>query len=227
MRASVPSQGVAKAKGEILQNPDRPRVAVLNADDDYFEYWCSFVTDIEMLSFGFGDSADVRATDISVYPDHNEFLLQTPLGETRISLPVVGIHNVRNACAAVAVALSLGLDIATIKAALESMAPVKGRLLPLRGLNGCTLFDDSYNANPRSVVAAAEFIASLPGESWLVLGDMFELGEDAEELHREVGASARASGVNRLLALGDLSKAAVEGFRRRRRLVRVYRRADR
>ena len=205
-------EGVAKAKGEILQNPDRPRVAVLNADDDYFEFWCSLVPDIEMLSFGLGDSADVRATDISVHADHNEFLLQTPQGETRVSLPVVGIHNVRNACAAVAVALSLGLDIATIKAALESMAPVKGRLLPLRGLNGCMLFDDSYNANPRSVAAAAEFIASLSGESWLVLGDMFELGEDAEELHREVGASARASGVNRLLALGDLSKAAVEGF---------------
>lgn len=204
--------GVAKAKGEILRNPDRPRVAVLNADDDYFEYWCTLVTDIEMLSFGLGDSADVRATDISVHPDHNEFLLLTPAGETRISLPVVGIHNVRNACAAVAVALSLGLDIATIKAALESMAPVKGRLLPLRGLNGCTLFDDSYNANPRSVAAAADFIASLPGASWLVLGDMFELGEDAEELHREVGASARASGVSRLLALGDLSKAAVAGF---------------
>ncbi|MEL7185639.1 MAG: UDP-N-acetylmuramoyl-tripeptide--D-alanyl-D-alanine ligase [Pseudomonadota bacterium] len=205
-------EGVARAKGEILQNAVRPRVAVLNADDAWFDYWSSLVTDIEMLSFGLGESADVRASDVSVLPDHSEFLLQTPEGEASISLPVVGIHNVRNACAAAAVALSLGLDIATIKAALESMAPVKGRLLPLRGINGSTLFDDTYNANPRSVAAAADFIASLPGDSWLVLGDMFELGEDAEDLHREVGASARASGVSRLLALGDLCKAAVDGF---------------
>jgi len=74
------------------------------------------------------------------------------------------------------------------------------------------LFDDSYNANPLSVIAATEFLAALQGESWLVLGDMKELGEDAEELHREVGEAARANGVSRLFALGDLAREAVEGF---------------
>ena len=205
-------EGVARAKGEILQHEDRPLTAVLNADDEYFDYWCTLVEDVEVLSFGFAEDADVCATDIRVLPDRNEFLMLTPQGDVQVSLPVVGIHNIRNAVAAAAVALSLGLDKASVKAALESMAPVKGRLLPLPGIGGSTLFDDSYNANPRSVKAAAEFIAALPGESWLVLGDMFELGEDAEELHREVGASARASGVTRLLALGDLSKSAVAAF---------------
>ena len=204
--------GVARAKGEILQNPERPRVAVLNADDHYFDYWSTLVADIEQMSFGFSDTADVRASDVSVQPDCSKFTLTTPAGNAQVALPIVGRHNVLNACAATAVALSLGLDIATIKAALESMAPVKGRLLPLAGRNGCTLFDDSYNANPRSVTAAAEFLAGLDGESWLVLGDMLELGDGATELHREVGASARASGVDRLLALGDLTKASVEGF---------------
>ncbi len=205
-------EGVSRAKGEILQNEDRPVTAVLNADDTYFDYWCALVEDIEVLTFGFAEDADVCATNVSVLPDRNEFLMLTPQGDVQISLPVVGIHNIRNALAAAAVALSLGLDIANVKAALESMAPVKGRLLPLPGIGGCTLFDDSYNANPLSVKAAAEFLAALPGDSWFVLGDMFELGEDAEELHREVGASARASGVTRLLALGDLAKAAVDGF---------------
>ena len=74
------------------------------------------------------------------------------------------------------------------------------------------MFDDSYNANPLSVTVAAEFLASLDGVSWLVLGDMKELGEDAKDLHREVGASARASGVSRLFALGDLSRHCVDGF---------------
>jgi UDP-N-acetylmuramoyl-tripeptide--D-alanyl-D-alanine ligase len=74
------------------------------------------------------------------------------------------------------------------------------------------LFDDSYNANPLSVIAAADFIAELPGESWMVLGDMMELGDSAPDLHREVGAAVRASGVDRLLALGDLAQHSVEGF---------------
>ena len=92
------------------------------------------------------------------------------------------------------------------------MAPVDGRLQSLAGINGSTLFDDSYNANPLSVIAGAEFLASLDGESWLVLGDMKELGADARELHGEVGASARASGVDRLFALGDLARHSAEAF---------------
>jgi len=85
-------------------------------------------------------------------------------------------------------------------------------LTPLPGLHGSTLYDDSYNANPLSVIAAAEFLASLGGESWLVLGDMFELGDDAERMHRNVGDAIRESGVNRLFTLGDLSAAASEAF---------------
>jgi UDP-N-acetylmuramoyl-tripeptide--D-alanyl-D-alanine ligase len=99
-----------------------------------------------------------------------------------------------------------------IRLALQSAVPVNGRLQPLAGINGCTLFDDSYNANPLSAVAAAEFLSSLDGTSWLVLADMKELGDDAKELHREVGASARASGIDRLFALGDLSRYCAEGF---------------
>jgi UDP-N-acetylmuramoyl-tripeptide--D-alanyl-D-alanine ligase len=127
-------------------------------------------------------------------------------------LPLVGVHNVRNACAAAAVAHALEIGLDDIRAALEGVNPVGGRLQPLRGINEATLFDDSYNANPLSVNAAAEFLASLPGESWLVLGDMKELGDDAAELHREVGEAARASGVNRLFAYGDLAASAAEGF---------------
>lgn len=205
-------EGVARAKGEILQNDDRPDVAVLNADDHYYDYWCSLVSDIECLSFGFSDRADVRASDIAGTAAGSRFTLHTPRGSVEISLPLPGTHNVRNACAAAAIALAMDIDIASIQSALQGVAPVGGRLQPLAGINGCALFDDSYNANPLSVLAAAEFIASLGGESWLVLGDMKELGEDAEDLHREVGASARASGVNRLFAFGDLAKHSADGF---------------
>lgn len=204
--------GVAQAKGEILQTDDRPGFAVLNADDDYYDYWASLVDDINTLSFGFATSADVRADEIETSASGSQFNLHLPDTSLRVSLPLPGIHNVHNACAAAAVATALNIDSEDIKSALENVVPVAGRLQPLAGINGCTLFDDSYNANPLSAMAAAEFLASLDGDSWLVFGDMKELGEDAKDLHREVGASARASGVSRLFALGDLSRHCVDGF---------------
>lgn len=205
-------KGVAHAKGEILQGDPRPQVAILNADDKYFPYWSSQVEDIRCLSFGFDEAADVRADNIVATPNHTTFTLHTSRGSVDIALPLVGIHNVRNACAAAAVALALEIGVDDIRDALESVNPVGGRLQPVRGINDATLYDDSYNANPLSVIAAAEFLAGLPGESWLVLGDMKELGDDAEELHREVGEAARASGVNRLFAYGGLAASAAEGF---------------
>ena len=205
-------EGVAIAKGEILRNQKRPQVAVLNADDKYFEYWSSLVSDIRSLSFGFGDAADVRAEEVVASASGTNFKLHLVDESIAIRLPLVGVHNVRNACAAAAVAHSLGISIDTIRAALEGVSPVRGRLEPVRGVHGATLFDDSYNANPLSVIAAAEFLSALPGEGWLVLGDMKELGDGAAELHREVGEAARASGVNRLFAYGDLARSSVEGF---------------
>jgi len=205
-------EGVAHAKGEILQNDDRPEFAVLNADDSYYDYWRTLVEDVRTLSFGFSDAADVRATDIVAAADGSTFELRLPNSSVAISLPLPGLHNVRNACAAAAVAIALGIDAEQIKSALQGVAPIEGRLRPLAGINGCALFDDSYNANPLSVTAAADFLAGLKGQSWLVLGDMKELGEGAKDLHREVGASARASGVDRLFALGDLTRHSVDGF---------------
>jgi len=204
--------GVAKAKGEILEGEKRPTVAVLNADDTYYDYWSSLVTDVRAVSFGFGDAADVRAIDIEIGIERSAFRLVLPDAETSIALPLAGVHNVRNACAAAAVAHALGIEATQIKAALEGVSPVGGRLQPLSGSNGATLFDDTYNANPLSVMAAAEFLSQLSGESWLVLGDMKELGEDAAAMHREVGEAARASGIDRLFGLGDLSRNTVEGF---------------
>ncbi len=205
-------KGVSRAKGEILEGEKRPRVAVLNADDRYFDYWAERVSDTRCISFGFTETAHVRADNIEPAPSHTTFTLHLGDESTDVVLPLVGIHNVRNACAAAAVAHALEVGLDDIRAALEGVNPVGGRLQPLRGINEATLFDDSYNANPLSVNAAAEFLASLPGESWLVLGDMKELGDDAAELHREVGEAARASGVNRLFAYGDLAASAAEGF---------------
>jgi UDP-N-acetylmuramoyl-tripeptide--D-alanyl-D-alanine ligase len=119
---------------------------------------------------------------------------------------------VRNACAAAAVAVALGVAAQHIKAGLESLSPVAGRLQPAHGLHGATLYDDSYNANPVSVAAAGEFLAALQGEKWIVLGDMGELGDAAQELHRGVGQALRAAGIDRLFATGPLSRETVAAF---------------
>ena len=185
---------------------------MLNADDKYYDYWATLVTDVRRLTFGLGDEADIRADEIVAGARGTDFVLHVAGRNIPVSLPLAGIHNVRNACAAAAIAHALDIDLDAIRAGLESVNPVGGRLEPLRGVNGATLFDDSYNANPISVIAAVEFVASLPGESWLVLGDMKELGDDAAQLHREVGEAARASGVCRLFAYGDLASNIAEGF---------------
>ncbi|MDG2107255.1 MAG: UDP-N-acetylmuramoyl-tripeptide--D-alanyl-D-alanine ligase [Woeseiaceae bacterium] len=205
-------EGVAHAKGEILQTRKRPNFAVLNADDEYYDYWMSLVDDVKTLSFGLTVSADITADNIELGTAVSTFDLHLPNTSINISLPLSGIHNVQNACAAAAVAFALGVDAEQIKFALGAIRPIAGRLQPLLGINGCTLFDDSYNANPLSTKAAAKFLASLKGESWFVLGDMKELGDDARDLHYEVGTSLRACGIDRLFAHGDLAKASVKAF---------------
>jgi UDP-N-acetylmuramoyl-tripeptide--D-alanyl-D-alanine ligase len=205
-------EGVARAKGEILQCKLRPRVAVLNADDRYFDYWRSLVGDVRMLSFALDAEADVRAVDISGDSGGSEFSLRLPGDSVDIRLSLPGRHNVRNACAAAAIATSLGVASAHIRAGLEKVRPVAGRLQPIALPAGAALYNDSYNANPLSVAVAAEFLAGLDGPGILVLGDMGELGADAARLHRETGAAAREAGVERLLAMGELSRHTVEAF---------------
>ena len=205
-------EGVARAKAEILLGKPRPKIAVLNSDDEFYSYWLSLVDGIDVLSFGLNGDADIRADQVETGTDATHFTLHLLDATMDLSLPLAGAHNVRNACAAAAIATALDVPHEKIKQALENIRPIAGRLEALQGINGATLYDDSYNANPISVVAAAEFLASLSGKGLLVLGDMAELGDDAAELHREVGESIRSTGVSRLLTFGELSREAAEGF---------------
>lgn len=202
--------GVARAKGEIFQAA--PVFAVLNADDPYFAYWNSLVTNETVISFGIEADASVFATDIQADGDTMSFNLHIHLEEIPVRLPLAGLHNVRNACAAAAVLHGLGMDSKQIRQGLESVKLPSGRLQPVEGIAGPRIYDDSYNANPQSVIAAAEFLAAQPGNSWLVLGDMGELGEDEVLLHKAVGRAARRLGIDRLLATGALSQNTVKTF---------------
>jgi UDP-N-acetylmuramoyl-tripeptide--D-alanyl-D-alanine ligase len=205
-------EGVAHAKGEILGDDSGPDYAILNADDDYFEYWKTLAGNANVISFGLSAQADFRASGIEATHEGSRFTLHMPDGQLTVSLSLQGKHNVLNACAAAAIARALGISDLYIKKGLEAAHPFHGRLEPVRSVSGAVLFDDSYNANPVSVQAAAEFLTTQKGESWLVLGDMAELGGDAELLHAHTGWVVREAGVSHLLATGPLSKTTVEAF---------------
>jgi len=204
--------GVASAKGEILQGDISPVFVVLNADDPYFAYWNSLLAGDTVISFGVEATASVFATDVEPDGDMMNFSLHIHAEEIPIKLPLAGMHNVSNACAAAAVLHGLGMDCKQIRQGLESVQAVAGRLQPVERITSLTVYDDSYNANPQSVIAAAEFLAAQPGHNWLVLGDMGELGEDEILLHKAVGRAAKRLGIDRILATGHLSKNTVKTF---------------
>jgi UDP-N-acetylmuramoyl-tripeptide--D-alanyl-D-alanine ligase len=205
--------GVAAAKGELLDHLPRAGTAVLNADDDYWSEWRSRSRAGTVVSFGFGPRADCTVSGEPRYDeDGSLFDLRLPDDETiSVALPLPGAHNVRNALAAAAAAHAVGAASEDIRFGLERATPVGGRLRSLRGRHGARIIDDSYNANPSSVHAALDHIARLTGQRIFVLGDMGELGADVLALHREVGRYARGK-CDALLAIGELAAEAAAAY---------------
>ena len=204
--------GVAQTKGAIYAALADDGVAVVNADDAFALHFLEGLHGKRVIRFGLDAVADVSARDIASTPEGSQFVLTTGAGEVAICMPMPGRHNVRNALAAAAMAMAVGATLAHVQAGLQAVQPVAGRLIrhPLR--NGAVLVDDSYNANPGSVAAAIDTLASGAGEAWLVLGDMRELGADALLLHAQAGHQAKAAGIARLYALGPLSAHAANAF---------------
>ncbi|MFC4729335.1 UDP-N-acetylmuramoyl-tripeptide--D-alanyl-D-alanine ligase [Coralloluteibacterium thermophilus] len=204
--------GIADTKAAIYRALRPGGTAVINADDAFAPWFATQAGAHAVLRFGIEASADVVATDIVPGAEGSRFLLRAPQGERAIALPLPGRHNVRNALAAAACALAAGAGLDHVAAGLAGAAPVPGRQVAHALSGGAVLVDDSYNANPASLVAAIDTLADQGGEAWLVLGDMKELGPEAEALHAECGARARARRIARLYATGALSAAAVAAF---------------
>jgi len=211
--ALVDVEGVSREKGDIFQGLVEDGVAVLNADDIYFDYWRTLNQHRRCISFGMQNSADFSAKNSrdgkNGFP---AFRLITPVGETDVQLTVPGEHNVMNALAAASGAYAAGADLQIIRHGLEAMVPVEKRMVQYQGYNGSTIIDDSYNANPSSLKAAMRVLIKTSGETALVLGDMAGLGDKAREYHVKIGEEAKALGVQRLFAVGKLTPQAVEAF---------------
>ncbi len=205
-------EGVAHAKSEIFNGLLEDGVAVINGDDDFTELWLEKSSHYNQLTFGLDSSNEVTAESIIINEDKSSFQMITPVGNIELTLSLPGRHNIMNALEAAACAISLGIALSTIKQGLESISTVKGRLQIKSGLKQCRIIDDTYNANPASLDAALKVLQRFPGRHWLVIGDMGELGDDAEALHARAGEISKASGIERLYTLGELSRVSAEAF---------------
>ena len=203
---------VASTKGALYEALPADGVAVINADDAYAGFFAGLAGTRRVLRFGLGSAVEVGAAELALAADGSRFRLMTPAGAAGVRLPLPGRHNVHNALAAAAAAIALDMPLADIVAGLETASAVPGRLVRHAMADGWILIDDTYNANPGSVAAAIATLALAGGETWLVLGDMAELGAGAEALHAAVGTQARAAGISRLLTVGRLSRAASVAF---------------
>jgi len=202
---------VARAKGELFEGLAAGGTAVINADDSYAPLWRGLAGNRRQLTFGTELTADVSAA-CELGPETSRLDLKTPRGNVTVRLALPGRHNVMNALAASAAAVALDMPLDLIKTGLESMKAVSGRLQIRAGSGGVRIIDDTYNANPASLAAGLAVLAGFGRRRWLVLGDMAELGEEAEAYHRDVGRLAGEAGVERIYATGTLSRAASEAF---------------
>jgi murE/murF fusion protein len=204
-------ENIARAKGEIFAGLQEGGVAVINADNDFADYWQTLNVGRKVVTFGLHQQADVTAS----YQEQagvSKVKLTTPNGQISFELKVEGVHNISNALAASATAYALGISNADIAKGLQNFGGVYGRLERKAAANRAVLIDDTYNANPDSMKAAIDVLAKQAGTKILVLGDMGELGADAKKMHAEIGAYAKAAGLAKLYCLGELSKEMVAAF---------------
>jgi UDP-N-acetylmuramoyl-tripeptide--D-alanyl-D-alanine ligase len=203
-------EAVARENGAVIEALPVDGTAVFPADEEFTPLWHELAGKRRVSSFALQGEADVTVR-ADWQGERWALQMHTPIGPLSTSLRLAGLHNVKNALAATACALAAGVPLAAVAQGLSEFQPVAGRshaqqlLLKSRMV---TLVDDSYNANPDSVLAAIRVLASLPGPRWLVLGDMGEVGEQGPEFHGEVGAAARELGIETVWTAGTLSAHA-------------------
>jgi len=206
---------IALAKSELLHRLPPNGVAVLNADDEYFDF-CRRQAPCEVITFGWQHQAAVQAVQIHTDTDGRvQCIVRYRREHTPLRVPIVGMHHLSNALAAMAVAVVLGVPLLEAAAHLQQMAPIERRMQVYRTPKQVTVLDDTYNANPASVNAALHTLEQMANgcRRVVVVGDMLELGESSVQLHREVGRQVARIGAQVLIAVGTMAEEVARGAR--------------
>ncbi len=207
-------EAVAHENGAVLQSLPSHGVAIYPADEIHTPIWATLASPRACRTFALHD-AQVSAAMVIWMAGAWQFTLKTSEGAAPVRLHIAGRHNVKNALAAAACALSAGVALSDVVQGLQAFEPVKGRSRALTVQQGgrvLSLVDDTYNANPDSVRAAIDVLAELPAPRLMVLGDMGEVGHQGPQFHAEVGAYAAERGIDVLFTLGDLCAEAAKAF---------------
>ena len=204
---------VAAENGSVISGLSEEGCAVFPADDEFAPLWTSYAGSRRLITFALDKQASVtaqwRATDFG-----SEITLNARGEQVSFVLSAAGQHNVRNALAACAATLAVGINLEIIARGLSAFTPVAGRLQKKQAANGAIVIDDTYNANPDSVRAAIDVLANAPAPRTLVLGDMGEVGSEGVAFHEEIGEYARARHIDQLLTVGELARHASRAFGR-------------
>ncbi|MBR2062586.1 MAG: UDP-N-acetylmuramoyl-tripeptide--D-alanyl-D-alanine ligase [Anaerotignum sp.] len=195
-------EGILKAKCEMLDHLEQDGVAILNADNDMLQTLEGKLPHT-IKWFGVENKRDFYADEIEVIGlEQTKCTLHTPIGSVSVVIPVPGEHMVLNALSAAAVGVELGLTLEQIKAGIDNFVPTKKRMTLMKDVNGITILNDSYNANPVSMKSALDVLSNAEGRKVAVLGTMGELEDYAPAMHKEVGAYAAEKGTDVLICIG-------------------------
>ena len=207
-------ENIAKAKGELVRAIPSGGTIILNADNKYTAAMTKLVREgVNVITYGLENQAELMATDILIGSVATEFTLTYRGEDFDFEIPMLGRHNVSNALGAIAVGLTLGLSVEEIQRGISSLTTTKMRFEVIRR-DGLTIVNDAYNASPASMRVAIKTTSEVyDGRLIAVLGDMLELGEIAERVHREIGAELVENKFDTLITLGELGKFIAAGAR--------------
>jgi UDP-N-acetylmuramoyl-tripeptide--D-alanyl-D-alanine ligase len=199
-------ENILKAKLEILENLKPGGYIVINNDNDMLNKWAKEDTKYKKYTFGIEEKSDVMAYNIKVSEDYSTYNVKINNKEYFVKVPVSGKHFVYNSLCAIAVGNLLNIAPENIIKGIETFTLTKNRMEIDKIKDNVTVINDAYNASYDSMKAALEYLKELPGNRKIaVLGDMFELGEFAEEIHRKVGIEVITHKVDMLVTVGELA----------------------
>jgi len=208
-------QGVLKVKSEIIKNIKKDGFLIVPDDNkSHLKHWKSLRSDINIVTFGLESSSDFHSSDIKFKTNGLHFSVESKYldKKKKLNSKLEGNHNVINILASCAVHYCLKKNINEITKNIGSVIFHNSRSSKIKWIKGSILIDDTYNANPDSARKSIDLLSNNSNKTYVILGDMLELGKYKKKLHKEIGQYAKIKGIDIFIGFGELAKHAVDGF---------------